>query len=83
MFPEASMWAFPNNDLAWMTVEFVPLDRRSNGKQARAGIGYARVAWARVAVNERLYCVGARIRDAGHINLARRHNSGVVRLGSM
>ena len=31
MFPEASMWAFPFNDSAWMTVEFVPLDRRSNG----------------------------------------------------
>ena len=31
MFPEASMLAFPFNDSAWMTVEFVPLDRRSNG----------------------------------------------------
>ena len=27
--------------------------------QARAGIGYARIAGTRVAVNERLYCVGA------------------------
>jgi hypothetical protein len=26
---------------------------------ARAGVGYARVAWARGGVNERLYCVGA------------------------
>ena len=54
MFPEASMLAFPFNDSAWMTVEFVPLELRPRAvyrlRSRRLGPR---------AVNERLYCVVA------------------------
>jgi hypothetical protein len=71
MFPEASFVQRLSLDVGRIC---------TSGAQAGAVIGYARVAWTELGVNERLYCVGA-LNAARYINWARRRNRGIVRLG--